>query len=130
MTKPFDYVNSISYTKKDLMTGTENDELAEAGYIPFLTNRALANHLDTVLYAQEMNMNHHLDNKLQYSYLLNTIRPSKRFSKWAKKEVNSDLDAVREYYGYNYDKAKAALQILTPDQIRIIKQKLEKGGVK
>lgn len=130
MTKPFDYVNSISYTKKDLMTGTENDELAEAGYIPFLTNRALANHLDTVLYAQEMNMNHHLDNKLQYSYLLNTIRPSKRFGKWAKKEVNSDLDAVREYYGYNYDKAKAALQILTPDQIRIIKQKLEKGGVK
>ena len=130
MTKPFDYVNSISYTKKDLMTGTENDELAEAGYIPFLTNRALANHLDTVLYAQEMNMNHHLDNKLQYSYLLNTIRPSKRFAKWAKKEVNSDLDAVREYYGYSYDKAKAVLQILTPDQIRIIKQKLEKGGVK
>lgn len=130
MTKPFDYVNSISYTKKDLMTGTENDEQSESGYIPFLTNRALSNHLDTILYAQEMNMNHHLDNKLQYSYLLNTIRPSKRFSKWAKKEVNSDLDAVREYYGYSYDKAKAALQILTPDQLRIIKEKLEKGGVK
>lgn len=130
MTKPFDYVTSVSYSKKDLMSGTENDELAEAGYVPFLTNRSLSNFPDTVLYAQEMNMNSHLDNKLQYSYFLNSIRPSKRFSKWAKKEVNSDLDAVREYYGYSYDKAKTALQILTPDQIRTIKEKLEKGGVK
>lgn len=110
------------------MKGTENDKLAEKTYSPWLTNKSLSYHADTVIVSNMMNCNHHLDNKLQYSFLINIIRPSKRFAKWVKKEKDDELEAVAEYYGYNRKKAKDALKILTPDQINIIKKKIDKGG--
>ena len=128
MTSPFDYVNAINFNKQDLMTGTENDELAEAAYVPFLTNRSLSNFPDTILYANEMNMNHHLDNKLQFHYLINTIRPKKRFSKWAKRQDSESFAIVKEYFKYNNTKTEQALAILSPDQIKIIKKRLNTGG--
>lgn len=128
MTSPFDYVNAINFNKQDLMTGTENDELAEAAYVPFLTNRGLSYFPDTILYANEMNMHHHLDNKLQFHYLINTIRPKKRFSKWAKRQDSESFAIVKEYFKYNNTKTEQALAILSPDQIKIIKKKLNTGG--
>lgn len=125
---PFDFVNSINFTKKDLMSGTENDELAEKGYAPFIVNKSLSYFPDTLLYANEVNMLAHIDNKLQYHYLLNSIRPAKRFSKWAKKEDSDDLEVVKEYYGYSNDKAYQALSILSKDQLKLIKEKLQQGG--
>lgn len=130
MTSPFDYVNAINFTKKDLMTDTENDELAEKGYQAFLTNRALSQFPDTILYANEMNIHNHLDNKLQFHYLINTIRPKKRFSKWAKRQDSDDFEAVKEYYKYNNTKTEQALALLSPDQIRTIKKRLNTGGMK
>jgi hypothetical protein len=129
MTSPFDYVNAINFTKHDLMTDTENDELAESAYVPFLTNRSLSNFPDTLLYANEMNMNHHLDNKLQFHYLINTIRPKKRFSKWAKRQDSDDFEAVKQYFKYSNSKTDQALQLLSPDQIKIIKKRLNTGGL-
>ena len=128
MSNPFDYVNAINFTKKDLMTDTENDDLAEAGYSSFLTNRSLSYFPDTIMYANEMNRYHHLDNKLQFHYLINSIRPKKRFSKWAKKQEDNDLEAVKEYYGFNNAKSEAALSLLSPEQLEIIKKRLNKGG--
>ena len=72
--KPFDFVNSINFTKKNMMRDTANDDLAEKSYVPFLTNRSLSYFTDTLLYANEMNKLHQLDNKLQYEFFLNTIR--------------------------------------------------------
>ena len=86
MSNPFDYVTSITYGKNDMMTGSENDELAEAGYNAYLTNKSLSYFPDTLFYANEMNVMNHTDKRLQYSYLLNSIRPKKRFSKWVKKQ--------------------------------------------
>jgi len=119
---PFDFTNSINQTKQDLMRGTANDKLAEKSYSPFLTNRALSYHNDTVFYANEMNTRHFLDNLLQYDFLLNTVRPKKRFAKWSKKDKDSDVAIVREYYGYNELKARQALTILTDDQLNAIKE--------
>lgn len=130
MSNPFDYINAINFTKKDLMTGTENDDLAESGYVPFITNRALSYFPDTILYANEMNMNNHLDNKLQFHYLINSIRPKKRFSKWAKRQEDNDIEALMEYYGYNRTKAEAVISLLSPDQLKDIKKRLNKGGTK
>ena len=104
------------------------DEIHEREYVPFIVNRALSYFVDTIHYANEMNLCSNLDNKLQYHYLINSIRPQKRFSKWAQKQEDSDLEAVMEYYGYNYTKAKTALMLLSPEQIKTIKEKLEKGG--
>ena len=125
--KPFDYVNSINFTKKNLMKNTENDELAEKGYAPYLTNKSLSYFTDTLLYANEMNRYHFLDNKLQYEFYLNTLRKKKRFAKWAKADSNDEIMMIQEYYKCSPQKAKAALNILSTEQKNIIKSKMENG---
>lgn len=126
---PFDYVNSITTNKQNLMEGTENDALAEKEYPAFIVNKSLSYYPDTVLYANEMNSCNHLDNKLQYSYFLNSIRPMKRWAKWVKKEDSTDIHAVKEYYGINDYKARIALEILSSEQLDIIKNTLQRGGI-
>lgn len=125
---PFDFVSAITHTKKDLMTGTENDQLAESSYQPFVVNRALSYFADTVLFANEMNRYSFLDNKLQNSFLLNIVRPSKRYAKWVKKQDDNDIDAIKEYYGYSNEKALQVVSILSSEQLTKIKNKLAKGG--
>jgi hypothetical protein len=124
--KPFDYVNSINYTKEDLM----EDDNDERSYNSYLINRSLSYFSDTVGLANVVNRYHHLDNKLQYHFLINIIRKRKRFSKWMKPETESDIEVVKEYYGYNNEKARQVLSLLSPEQITIIKQKVNKGGRK
>lgn len=127
---PFDFINSITFGKNNLMEGTENDELAEKEYPAFLVNKGLSYFPDTALYANEMNIRAGIDNKLQYSYLINSIRPQKRFAKWVKKmQDSSDLDAVKEYYGYSNEKANQVLSILSEQQLCMIKEQLQKGGL-
>ena len=125
--KPFDYVNSINFTKKNLMRGSENDELAEKGYAPYLTNKSLSYFTDTLLYANEMNKLHFLDNKLQYEFFLNSIRKKKRFAKWAKADRNDDLVMISEYYQISLSKAKEAIRILSHEQLSTIRNKMEQG---
>jgi hypothetical protein len=123
---PFEYLNAINDTKKDIMV----DDIAEKGYSSFMINRGLSYFNDTVLFANEMNRNHHLDNRLQFDFLINIIRKRKRFSKWMKPETVSDVEVVKEYYGYSNEKARQALTLLTPEQITMIKKKVFKGGRK
>lgn len=123
---PFEYVNAINSTKKDIMI----DDLAERGYNSFMVNRSLSYFKDTVLYANEMNINHNIDNRLQFDFLINMVRKRKRFSKWEKVVSESDVEVVKEYYGYNNEKARTALSLLTREQINELKQKVYKGGRK
>lgn len=123
----FEFVNSINHKKNDLMTDTDNDKAAEEFYVPFVVNRSLSYFLDTVLYANEMNK-YDIDKKLQYHYLLNSVRPSKRFAKWVKAEVEH-LEDIKQYYGYSTEKAKQALSVLTTEQVCLIQQKLQRGGM-
>jgi hypothetical protein len=125
---PFDFINAINQSKEDLIAKSDNPELAEKIYEPFIVNRGLSFFTDTILYANEMNRLALLDKKPQFAYLLNSIRPRKRYSKWFKQEKIEKLDIVSEYFGYNKSKAKDIINILTDDQIKIIKEKLQKGG--
>ena len=127
---PFDFVNDINFGKKDIMIDSDNPELAESTYNPFLTNRALSYFPDTIQFANMMNKSSHIDNMLQYSFLLNIIRKRKRFSKWFKKNDDDVLQMVIDYYGYSVNKAKEALKILNDEQIEFIREKLIKGGMK
>ena len=104
------------------------DDDCEKSYNSFMVNRGLSYFQDTIIIANEMNIQHQLDSKLQYQFLINMIRKRKRFSKWAKAQKESDIDAVKEYYGYSNEKARQALTLLSPDQITIIKNKVSKGG--
>lgn len=125
---PFDFINAINQSKEDLIAKSDNPELAEKVYEPFIVNRGLSFFADTILYANEMNRLALLDKKPQFAYLLNSIRPRKRYSKWFKQEKIEKLDIVSEYFGYSKSKAKDIINILTDDQIKIIKEKLQKGG--
>jgi hypothetical protein len=128
-TKPFDYTKAVMQTKKDLMRGTANDDLAEKDYDSFRNNRALSYYSDTIYFANEMNRLSHIDNLLQFDFLLNIVRPrNRKFVKWAKKDNDSDLLTVKEYFNYNDSKARQALSILSPQQIATIRTTLTKGG--
>lgn len=121
-----DYLYSINQSKKNLM---EEDPDCEKGYPPFIINKCLSSFTDSILYANEMNKNSHLDRKLQYDFLINTLKPRKRFSPWVKKQTLDHLELVKEYYGYSHDKALKALEILTTDQLEQIRKALNKGGM-
>lgn len=110
------------------MDGDDNEW--ERKYAPFIINRCLSGFIDTILFANEMNMNSHLDKKLQYDFFINIIRPKKRFSPWLKKEKFNSLELVKQYYGYSDEKAKMALKILNEEQLEFIKSKLNRGGKK
>jgi len=125
--KPSNYINSINFTNKNHMKGPENDELADKGYEPYITNKTLSYFTDTLLYANEMNRYHFLDNRLQYEFYLNSIRKKKRFAKWAKADDNDDLTMISEFYQISLSKAKEAIKILSPEQIKTIKDKMEQG---
>ena len=122
---PFEFIKAIN-TSKDVM---KDNSLAEKDYIPFLVNRGLSFFQDTVIQINEMNRRHFLDNKLQFDYLLNNIRPRKRWSKWLKPDKIDNLELVKTYFGFGNEKAKEALEVLTSENIEDIKSKLAKGGV-
>ena len=122
-----DWLNSINFNKEDL---TEDDEHIIKSYPPFIINKCLSGHIDTVLFANEMNRYHFLDKDMQYKFYLNTLRKRKRFSPWIRKDKVSDLDIVKSYYGYSNEKARQVLRILSTEQINYMKQRLDTGGKK
>ena len=123
---PFDYITSISYKKNDIMV----DDEAESGYSSFMVNRGLSYYQDTVLFANEMNRNTHLDNRLQYDFLREGIRARRRFSKWAKKSVPDRIEIIKEYYGYSNPKAESIADLVSDEDIEGMKKYLSKGGKK
>lgn len=122
---PFDFINAINFDKKGLIV----DDWSEKQYIPYIVNRGLSFGADTVIPANEMNSRPHLDRKLQFDFLINTIRPRKRYNKWVKADKVEAIEVVKTYYGYSIEKARQALSILTSEQLDHLKQKLEKGGL-
>ena len=122
-----DWLNSINFNKEDL---TEDDEHIIKSYPPFIINKCLSGHLDSVLFANEMNKYHFLDKDMQYKFYLNILRKRKRFSPWIRKDKDSDLDIVKSYYGYSNEKARQVMRILSTEQINYMKQRLDIGGKK
>ena len=121
-----DYLKAINQTKEPLMDG--EDEEWEKKYPPFIVNKCVAPFQDTIMLVNEINQLHHLDKKLQFDFLINSLRPRKRYTPWLKATKLENLEYVKEFYGYNNEKAKVALDLLNDEQISAIKQKMRKGG--
>jgi hypothetical protein len=120
-----DYLNSINTTKKNLL---QEDPDLEKKYPAYIINRCMSGHMDTILLANEMNINSHLDHKLQYDFFINIVRPKKRFAPWLRKDKLNSLELVKEYYGYSDEKARVALKILTDEQLNYIAKRMDRGG--
>ena len=123
-----DYLPAINHTKKNLMNS--DDPMWEKKYPAFMVNKVLSGFQDTVMLSNEMNRNHFLDRDMQFQFLLNSIRSKKRFTPFLKAGKIKDIECVKEYYGYSNEKAKSALDILTKEQLKLIKARLYKGGTK
>ena len=121
---PFDYVKAINTTKKNIMV----DDITESEYQPFLINRSLSYFPDTVLYANEMNLNSHLPARLQFDFFINIIKKRNRFSKWFKPIEIQRIEVIKEYYGYSDEKAKSVLSLLNNKQIEELSKRIYKGG--
>ena len=121
---PFDFVKSVSYDKKDIMV----DDIEEKSYQPFLTNKALSYHQDSVFFSNEMNIRHGSQNRLQYLFFLNTLRKRQRFSQWSKPYVSKKLDVIKEYYQISTKKAKDYMEVLSDSDVRNLKKRMKTGG--
>ena len=119
---PFELIKSISSSKKDILDN-------EKEYNAFMVNRGLSYFPDTVIYANEMNKFHHLDSRLQFDFLINIVRKRNRFSKWNKSSESEDIKAIKEYYGYSNEKARDVLPLLSNENLKIIRRKIQYGGI-
>ena len=125
MTELKDWLNSINFNKHNLI---DEDPSVIKDYPPYIVNRCLSGHLDCIMFANEMNKYSFLEKDMQYTFYLNTLRKKKRFSPWLRKDKVTDLQSVKQYYGYSNEKASQALKILSKQQLDYIKQRLETGG--
>ena len=122
-----EWLNSINNTKKNLIN---EDPSLEKEYPPYIINRCFSGHIDSIMFANELNKYPNLDKKLQYDFFLNSLRKRKRYSPWIRKEQLENLDLVKSYYGYSSEKAKQVLNILTREQLSFIRDRLDTGGKK
>ena len=122
-----EWLNSINNTKKNLIN---EDPSLEKEYPPYIINRCFSGHIDSIMFANELNKYPNLDKKLQYDFFLNSLRKKKRFSPWLRKDQIKNLDLIKQYYGYSNEKAKQVLNILTKEQLSFIRDRLETGGKK
>ena len=122
---PFTFVNNISYSKRDIYEESNGD----GNYVPFLTNKYFSLFIDTILLANDLNIHHHVDYRMQHDFLLNTVRKRNRRADWLKKQRDDDVTLIMQYYGCNEQRAKEALNILTAEQIASIRHKTDTGGV-
>ena len=123
-----EYLNAINFSKKNVMDSEDKQWIKK--YPAFIINKILSGFSDTIMLVNEMNRNHFIDTDMQFQFLLNSIRSKKRYSPFLRANKLKDIECVKEYYGYSNDKAKSALDILTKDQVKLIKEKLFKGGTK
>ena len=121
---PFDFANAINHSKENLIV----DDWSEKQYNAWIVNKSLSYGADTVIYANEMNARPHLERRLQFDFLINTVRPRKRYNKWLKAETVDVLATVQEYYGYSIDKARQVLPLLSDAQLEHMTNKLNRGG--
>ena len=127
MTELKEWLNSINFTKKNLI---DEDPSIEKDYSPYIINRCFSGHIDSVMFANELNLKPNLPKKLQYDFYLNSLRKKKRFSPWLRKDKIENLDLIKKYYGYSNEKARQILNILNKEQISFIRKRLEIGGKK
>lgn len=100
-------------------------------YSIYVISKALSYHENLLVnLINPLNMLGWIDKELHYDFLFyGTPKAFRKVSKWARphKFDEKDLEAVQEFYNCNSERASEALRILTEEQIKEIKRRLEKG---
>lgn len=122
------YLKAINKDKTKMEDLDADVETVKKKYSPFIVNRCLSFFPDTIIQVNNMNANAHLDKDIQYEYLRTSTRSRSRFSPWEKKGKHADLDLVKEYYGYSNAKAYQVLDLLTEEDLDIMRESMYTGG--
>ncbi len=121
MSNPFEYLNSINL-KKEI-------EFKESEYMPYLINKALSYHKDSVLLANEMNAHIDLPRRMQYDFYYHGLTRKPRFAKWGKPSSDAFVDEVAQYYKVSKKNASVMIDLLSDEQKEELRKYLNKGGV-
>lgn len=120
---PFDIINSINEKKEIDRTEALTD------YAPFIINRGLSMHKDTIFFANEMNCRSQLDKDLQFDFYMTAVPKGKRYGKWAKAEkVEQDITNIMTYFCINRRRSEEILGLFSDSQLCELKDKMIKGG--
>lgn len=123
---PFDFIGSVSETKKDIV---KDDPDIIDQYSSYVTNRGFGYFPDTVLYANEMNLYPDIPKKAQYYYYFSSLRKKKRRSKWFKLEENPDIELIKKVYNVRAEIAKQYLEILTEENLDVLRNMTDTGEI-
>ena len=126
---PFDFLNSINISKQNLI---RDEGRGASEYAPYLMNKGLSQFADTIMHANEMNTRWHMDKQMQYEFLLHSIRPRKRMSKWAKKDDAETAQTISELFGCSLKRAEEIRSILGDKKVEEILKysKVMHGGIR
>lgn len=102
------------------------------GYNPFVIGQGLSQHLDTVLLAYELNKHGVTDPLMHHDYLMATVKPKKRYGKWAKAEVKDEetISLLANHFEVSHEQAEEYMNIISSDDLHTIKQQYDEGGKK
>lgn len=125
MNNVWEWYNSINVNKNNLLeTGNIKD------YVPYVINKSLSYHIDSILICNEMNRLNHIPVSSQYLFYFHFLKKRNRFSKWHKVETTDEIEVIKKYYDVNDLKAYEIQKVLSKNQIEYIKNKLENCGLK
>lgn len=99
----------------------------ESAYVPYVVNRCLSVHPDTLFAAFEMSRRPWLPKVAQFDYLMHTIRKKKRFGKVPKGEQDEDIELIMQAYQVSRPKAVQLRQVIGDGMDRV-RELVDTGG--
>lgn len=126
---PFTFIDDLAFKKEHLLSKDPTGEMKKE-FSPFLTAKHFSNFKDTIFYSNEMNMCPDLDKEEVYDFFFYIVPPKKRFAKWNKKNADSKIELIQEFYGYSRKRALDVQYFLNEEDMTTIKEKLYRGGTK
>lgn len=123
-----DFLKSLNQKKTPMKNLDEDLQSTVKSYTPFIINRCMSYFPDTIIQSNNMNFNSGVSKEMHYDYFLYSVRKRNRFSPWLKKENIQDLDIVKEYFGYSDRKTREIFDLLSEEDIEMIKKETYRGG--
>lgn len=124
----FELLDDLSFKKKYLY-----DEMLCKSYNMFMLNRGMAQHIDTVMLANELNKHSILSPLMHHDYLFYGVDAKKRYGKWAKSDLSEQqsklISFIKNKYNVNNDVATFYLKIHDVTELENeYRKSLETGG--
>lgn len=121
---PWKVVDAFSFDKDPIMKDLTEQEMK--AYPRYIINKVVSHFPDCIFDVNELNSLPYVDGKMHFDYFFYALTKKKRYSKWIKAEKEEYIGLVKEFFNYSELKAREALKILSIDQLKEMKELLQK----